>query len=57
MKYLREFFVPYDSFFETNILLASMSFKLNSFFSYKSYFSFYHQNLYSFHSFLYKVSQ
>ena len=30
MKYLREFFVPYDSFLETNILLASMSFQLNS---------------------------
>ena len=32
MKYLSEFFVPYDSFFETNILLTSMTFKLNSFF-------------------------
>ena len=31
MKYLSEFFVLYDSFFETNILLTSMSFKLNSF--------------------------
>ena len=30
MKYLSEFFVLYDSFFETNILLTSMSFKLNS---------------------------
>ena len=31
MKYLSEFFVPYDSFLQTNILLASMSVKLNSF--------------------------
>ena len=31
MKYLSEFFVPYDSFFEINILLTSMPFKLNSF--------------------------
>ena len=38
MKYLSEFFVPYDSFFETNILLASMPFKLNKFYFYKSYF-------------------
>ena len=30
MKYLSEFFVPYDSFFETNILLTSMLFKLNN---------------------------
>ena len=29
MKYLDEPFVPYDSFFQTNILLTSMSFKLN----------------------------
>ena len=27
MKYLSEFFVPYYSFLETNILLVSMSFK------------------------------
>ena len=32
MKYLSEFFAPYDYFLETNILLTSMSFKLNSFF-------------------------
>ena len=34
MKYLSEFFVPYDFFFyfETIILLPSMSFKLNNFF-------------------------
>ena len=31
MKYLSEFFVPYDYFFETNVLLTSMSFKLNRF--------------------------
>ena len=31
MKYLSEFFVPYDSFLETNILLTSMSFNLNNF--------------------------
>ena len=31
MKYLDEPFLPYDSFFETNILLTFMSFKLNSF--------------------------
>ena len=31
MKYLVEFFVPYDSFLETNILLTSMSCKLNNF--------------------------
>ena len=31
MKYLSEFFVPYDSFLETNILLTSMSCKLKSF--------------------------
>ena len=31
MKYLTEFFVPYDSFLETNILLTYMSFKLNNF--------------------------
>ena len=34
MKYLSEFFVPHDSFLETNILLAYMSFKLNSFLFY-----------------------
>ena len=38
MMYLGEFFVQYDSFFETNILLTFMSFKLNNFFFYKSYF-------------------
>ena len=31
MKYLDEVFVPYDSVFETNMLLTSMSFKLNNF--------------------------
>ena len=31
MKYLSEFFVPYDSFFETNILLTSKLYKLNNF--------------------------
>ena len=31
MKYLDEFFVPYDSYFETNILLASKSCILNIF--------------------------
>ena len=36
--YLSEFFVSYDTFLETNILLTSMSFKLNNFRSYKSYF-------------------
>ena len=30
MKYLSEFFVPCDSFLETNILLASKSCILNS---------------------------
>ena len=32
MKYLSEFFVSYDSFFEANILLTSKSYKLNNFF-------------------------
>ena len=32
MKYLSEFFVPYDSFLETNILLTSKSCNLNSFY-------------------------
>ena len=31
MKYLSEFFVPYDYFFETNILLTSMLFKSDDF--------------------------
>ena len=31
MKYLSEFFVPYDSFLETNILLTSKPCILNSF--------------------------
>ena len=31
MKYLDEFFVPNDSFLETNILLTSKSYMLNSF--------------------------
>ena len=31
MKYLREFFVPYGSLLETNILLTSKSCKVNSF--------------------------
>ena len=31
MKYLREFFAPYDFFLETNILLTSKSYKLNNF--------------------------
>ena len=31
MKYLSEFFVPYDSFLEANILLTSNSSKLKSF--------------------------
>ena len=31
MKYLSEFFVPYDSFLEANILLTSMSRILDSF--------------------------
>ena len=31
MKYLSEFFVPYDSFLETNTLLTSKSYILNSF--------------------------
>ena len=31
MKYLSEFFVPYGSFFQTNILSRSMSSILNSF--------------------------
>ena len=38
MKDLSEFFVPYDSFLETNILLTSKSCILNNFFLYKSYF-------------------
>ena len=39
MKYLSEFCVPYDSTFETNILLTSMTFKLNIYiYFYKSYF-------------------
>ena len=31
MKYLSEFFVPYDSFLETNDLVTSMSYVLNNF--------------------------
>ena len=31
MKYLSEFFVPYDYSLETNTLLTSMSFQLNNF--------------------------
>ena len=31
MKHLDEPFLPYDSFSETNILLTSMSFKINNF--------------------------
>ena len=39
MKHLIDFFVPYGSFFETNNLLASMTFILNSFlFSQKIFF-------------------
>ena len=38
MKYLSEFFVPYNSFLETNILLTSMSFKSNNFLLLKNYF-------------------
>ena len=34
MKYLSEFFAPYDSFLEANILLISMSSILNSFFDF-----------------------
>ena len=30
IKYLSEFFVPYDSFLETNILLITMSSTLNN---------------------------
>ena len=37
MKYLDECFVPYDYFFETNVLLTSMSFKLNNLFIIKIY--------------------
>ena len=32
MKYLDELFARYNSLFETNILLTSLSFKLNTFF-------------------------
>ena len=38
MKYLSEFFVPYDSFLESNILLAFKSCILNSFVVIKSTF-------------------
>ena len=38
MKYLSEFFVPYDSFLETNILLTSKSCILNVFPFCKYYF-------------------
>ena len=38
MKYLSEFFVPYDSFLETNILLTSKSFILNTLLFVKSTF-------------------
>ena len=41
MKYFGEFFVPYDSFFETSILLTSKSCKLNSFLFLLSYCSFF----------------
>ena len=54
MKYLDEFFVPYDSSFETNILLASIfsCFCKNSFFLFLCL-----QNLWSFHPFLYWVKK
>ena len=38
MKYLSEFFVPSDSFLETNILLTSKSCILKVSCSYKKYF-------------------
>ena len=55
MKYLSEFFVPYDSFLETNILLTSKSCILIVSYFCRNCFCgfFYPQNLCSSHSFLY----
>ena len=58
MKYLVKFFVPYDSLFETNTLLTSMSSVLNSFLFLQKLLLlifFCLENLCSFHSFLYWV--
>ena len=54
INYLNEFFVPYGSSLETNILLASMPSILDTFlFLQKSlFFIFGHQNLSSSHSLL-----
>ena len=48
IKYLNEFFVPYSSSLETNILLASMSSILVSFLLSHFFLFFYLQNLCSF---------
>ena len=57
--YLDEFFVPYDSVLETNILLTSMSSILNIFLFLKKLLLLISclQNLCSFHSFLYLVKK
>ena len=54
-KYLSEFFVPYNSFLETNILSTSKQCILNIFLFLQKLLLliFYLQNLCSFHSFLY----
>ena len=54
MKHLVDLFVPYGSFLETKVLLASMSSMLNSFFFCRKRFflSFCRRNLWSSHSFL-----
>ena len=59
IKYLNEFFVPYGSSLETNILLKSMPSILITFCFRKSHFFllFCHRNLCSFRSFLYAVKK
>ena len=59
MKYLSEFFMPYDSFLETNVLLTSKSCKLNSFLFLKKLLLliFLSSKFMLFHSFLYFVEK
>ena len=56
IKYLNEYFLPYDSLLETIILLMSMSPVLKIIFCFNknySYLVFYNWKVYSFHSFFY----
>ena len=57
IKYLNEFFVPYDSSLAINILLALMSSILVTFLFYESLLFFCLQNLCSFYSFLYLMKK